>query len=637
MLDQVAADALVTLRARGSSASELARCCALLGDLHNVSEAAAAAVAVAMQKHPAHAALQCAACKALSSLPADGAAQRASAAAAGGVEAVAAALLAFPADARLQRSACFALCAITGDNEQHRARMCAAGAVPAVVAALKAHGSADDEMQHAACAALTRLLSDASPGSVAAAVQAGAADAVIAVLRGGGAGAGAPSPRCCAAACFALAGLAASAATRLQITNAGGIEDIVGVLSAHAADPLLSGNACSVLARVYGAGDGAPCARACSAAAAAAAAVVAAMDAHRGSAHTQRQGCYALWTMAHGGSNRAAHVRAAGGIAAAVAALRAHPADAAVQTHGCDAVAHLCLGNARAALEAGAAGAVEAVTRAMRTLAAHDYRRSDCFAMRVLVAPARDTGGANAAKAAAAGATAALVRMLQQTAHGETEEWHGDACWALCFIARHDARQADAPGGIEAVVATLRRATDERARDAAAAAASFAAAAAAVAARAEGVVALPLEAGMLAALRTLIDGSATRQDRALRAGALQAVSAAAESDVSGNETARAMLQSLQPALHAAAGRHDAGSCAHPTCARCAGQRASGSMCALPGCGARVRAAAAPSGRHKSLLRCARCRCAAYCGTVHSHADWARHKAGCRRAHANESP
>jgi hypothetical protein len=393
----------------------------------------------------------------------------------------------------------------------------------------------------------------------------------------------------------------------------------------------LASSACGAIGHLFGGHEYHPCARASALAAPAATAVVAALRTHRGSAWAQRQGCFALWSVAGGVPSNAAHARAAGGVAAAVAALRAHPTDVLLQMHGCDAVARLCLENAQAAAEAGAVGGVEAVTRTMRVLDADGpLRRSDCIAMRVLVG----VYAPNAAKAAAAGAPAALVRMLQATAHGAGNEWHGDACWALCYIAQHDPRQAEAPGAIEAVLATLRHATAERARDAAAIEASFAAAAAVAASRNDGTFALPPEAGMLAALAALVGCSVARQDRAVRAGALEAVSAAAESDASSNEAASTVLQGLQPLLQAAAERHDAGSCAQAACARCAGQRAAGCMCALPGCGARLRAAVAPSGRHKSLLRCARCRSAAYCGAEHSHADWARHKADCRRAQAN---
>ena len=54
------------------------------------------------------------------------------------------------------------------------------------------------------------------------------------------------------------------------------------------------------------------------------------------------------------------------------------------------------------------------------------------------------------------------------------------------------------------------------------------------------------------------------------------------------------------------------------------------MCALPGCGARLRA----DDSGKTLMLCAGCRIVAYCGAEHQRADWkTRHKAECASLHA----
>jgi hypothetical protein len=632
---QAAADAISTLRARSSSADELARCSQLLADMDNVSDAAAmSAVVGAMQTHPTHAALQRGGCKALSSLAFHSAAHRAKAGAVGGVDAVASAMRAFPADKQLQLSACFALANVTDDNAQNRVHASAAGAVPAVVAVLKACGDCTD-VEHAGCAALTNLL-HGNMGNVAAAVQAGAIDAVVAVLRGRGA-----STLRYASACSALSNLAVSEATQCNIADAGGIEAVLAVLRAHVADAMVSTNACSALGNIFGGGDFLSCARASSLAADAAVGVVAALNAHRGSAGVQQHGCFALCNIARGDAppqcpNNVVHVHAAGGISAVVAALRAHPSDTMIQMHGCDAVAVMCGGVDSVTLEAGAAGAVEVVARAMHTLASHgsEMQRGCCRAMRQLV----ESGTANRAKAAAAGAAEALVLMMQSSADSEDLGLHSEACFALTLITLADAGKADVPGGVEAVVATLRRGTQKRARDAAAAAAAAAAVAAANNGG-DGQVDESLEAAMLAALLSLIREHAGRQERAVRAGGLEAVLAAVESDaVMGDDFARTVHGTLLPLLHEAAQRHDAaGGCTQPEgCTRCAGMRARGAMCALPACCARQRAALTESG-NTSLLRCGRCRLVAYCGAAHQHDDWARHKAECRRrAHADET-
>jgi hypothetical protein len=122
----------------------------------------------------------------------------------------------------------------------------------------------------------------------------------------------------------------------------------------------------------------------------------------------------------------------------------------------------------------------------------------------------------------------------------------------------------------------------------------------------------------------------------VRAGALEAPAAESGDTVNSNEFVRSALPNLLSTLRAAAQRHDAGGCTQPAgCARCAGLCARGAMCALPECCACQRAAATESG-HKSLLRCGRCRLAAYCGAAHQRDDWARHKAECRRARADDA-
>jgi hypothetical protein len=83
------------------------------------------------------------------------------------------------------------------------------------------------------------------------------------------------------------------------------------------------------------------------------------------------------------------------------------------------------------------------------------------------------------------------------------------------------------------------------------------------------------------------------------------------------------LQHILNGLQNAAQRHDARACRHDDCKRCAGLRASGRMCSLPGCCARAR----ENGR--KLLRCGRCRAATYCGAPHQRCDWERHKLECR--------
>jgi hypothetical protein len=111
------------------------------------------------------------------------------------------------------------------------------------------------------------------------------------------------------------------------------------------------------------------------------------------------------------------------------------------------------------------------------------------------------------------------------------------------------------------------------------------------------------------------------ETRAVLAGVLEALEARGAVASPAAETARLdIIRRLQPAAQ----RHDGEPCAVDGCMRCAAARISGIMCALPGCGARVRDGAAA----KKLLRCGTCRAACYCGAAHQRADWGRHKGAC---------
>jgi hypothetical protein len=61
------------------------------------------------------------------------------------------------------------------------------------------------------------------------------------------------------------------------------------------------------------------------------------------------------------------------------------------------------------------------------------------------------------------------------------------------------------------------------------------------------------------------------------------------------------------------------------CVRCEAQRAAGTLCGAPGCGARRR-----DGGAKALQRCSGCRIAAYCSVEHQRVAWGSgHKGACR--------
>jgi hypothetical protein len=117
------------------------------------------------------------------------------------------------------------------------------------------------------------------------------------------------------------------------------------------------------------------------------------------------------------------------------------------------------------------------------------------------------------------------------------------------------------------------------------------------------------------ALHELVSG---HEAAAVLAGALEALEQRTATD-DANEALRTRLIRL---LQLAAQLHDAHPCTHPGCKRCAAARARGAMCALAGCGIRMREGG------KRLRFCSTCRTARYCSEAHQLEDWQRHKPEC---------
>jgi hypothetical protein len=117
----------------------------------------------------------------------------------------------------------------------------------------------------------------------------------------------------------------------------------------------------------------------------------------------------------------------------------------------------------------------------------------------------------------------------------------------------------------------------------------------------------------------ILVGGSGHEARAVLAGALESL----ETRHAEHPDAELARLEIIRHLHPAAQRHDAAPCTVVGCQRCAAARASGVMCALPGCGARSR-----DGGAKKLLRCGTCRAACYCGAAHQREDWGRHKGAC---------
>jgi hypothetical protein len=287
-------------------------------------------------------------------------------------------------------------------------------------------------------------------------------------------------------------------------------------------------------------------------------------------------------------------------IQAIVAAMRAFPAAAKLQLHGCDALCNTCYTVRDNQLAAAAAGGLEVAIAAMRTHASNtDVQLAGCC---VLGALAQDVPRAQT-RVGALGGVEAVVAALRTTCAAQQQPPPSDradfmARWgrvmhALVRQQPTNAHTAVAAGAIELIVAHMCAPAD---------------------------AAADVFKWACLLLPCLVAGTG-HETRAVLAGVLEALEARGAEASPAAETARVeLIRCVQPA----ALRHDAAPCAVGDCQRCAAARASGAMCALPGCGARVRDGAAA----KKLLRCGTCRAACYCGPAHQRADWGRHKGAC---------
>jgi hypothetical protein len=140
-------------------------------------------------------------------------------------------------------------------------------------------------------------------------------------------------------------------------------------------------------------------------------------------------------------------------------------------------------------------------------------------------------------------------------------------------------------------------------------------------------------------LHLLLHDQPARARAALRAGAVDAMARhKLPRDIDADDLE--CEAALAAELSSAAAAHDAAPCADAamaaSCARCAAAGATGERCALTGCCAwRRRAAAAADGAGEDgaaagvkLRRCGACRTVAYCSAEHQRAHWAQHKHEC---------
>ncbi len=463
---------------------------------------------------------------------------------------------------------------------------CADEVVAAVVAAMNAHCDFAP-LQHFGCAVIAHVPLGVHGHSAEGAAR--AVDAVLAAMRAHPSDA--PLQQAC---CTALGSIVVqSEVNTIGAVAAGAVPAVVSTMLAHRTYVDVQSRGCDALGCLYHFSCGDDLATNCGAVHA----LVSALNAHPGSARVQAFGCKALGNVLAAGNDATAALRInafeLGAVKAVVAALRAHPAHAGVAHGGCLALRHLACDHSHepSRREAEHAGAIDAVTAAMRAhLHDADVQCEGCIALL----------SALNSYLRAAGCTVIDAVLAAMRAHPTNTDIQMHGCIALTLTVANDdgnRRAAIAAGAIEAVVATLALCPQ-----------------------------LPLYKMAWSSLSWLSRNCEASHDRAVRAGALDALTAAVElpEDVANAPGHVELIAHLR----AAAKRHDdAAACEHAAeCTRCAALRARGERCALPGCGARRREGAA----NKTLLLCAACRGAArYCGPAHQRADWARHKPACR--------
>jgi hypothetical protein len=510
----------------------------------------------------------------------------------------------------------------------------------AVVAALRRHARSHVRVAREGAAAL-RQLARHSAASGAAARAAGGFHALVAAMRAHPSDAAAVGE-----GCDALLKLGShDAETRRAAGGAGAIEVLLDVLRAHAAHEGVSLSACDALSQLL-----LDCAananRAC--AAGGLAPITAALRTHTADRDVQLWSCRALTLLVRRSSSDTDRLAALPqadvltAIRVVVAAMDARPTDAELLNEGGCALNWLCE-TAEYREAAGAAGAVRALVRALHVDAARADAAEHADALTHdfnALARVCDSTVRNQTEAVAAGAPPLVIAALSTyRAHAQLQRAGVFALSCMAMAPRPDAAAAVAV--LEAVVAAMRANTavgynkdvqiygcsaiastiamhQGAVEEAAIACGAIEAAVAAFNRRTPRVDHIIFTSAVFALDMLTYTATAAHEDRAVRAGALDAITA------DGRPVGEQLEEVFMPRLRAAAARHDEAPCAHAACERCAAAlRASSAMCALAGCGAKAR-----DGK-KALQRCARCRVAAYCGEAHQHSDWARHKRECR--------
>jgi hypothetical protein len=551
-------------------------------------EDAVRAVVAALTRGVQHAALQTHGCDALALL------LRAASAAsvtsgADGVAAVLAAMRAHPDDAEVQSAACHALIELGTLDATNCATAGATGGVAAVVAAMTRH-STDPFVVQRACNALGNLARHHRQNAVTA-VKSGAVTASLAAMRDFS-----TDMQVQLDGCYALCHIFDKAGTLGGAHADGAATDAtVAAMRAFASDHVLQRCCCDVLGRMFledRSADAAWVRRG----GVVLAVVTAALGAHRQDVDMLTAGCVVIKCLMMNYNIQenqcAAGIR--GTVEAIVAAMRAFPMAAMLQVHGCDALVNICYTVRDNQLAAAATGGLEVAIAAMRAHASNvKVQYAGCCVLGALATDIpriqRRVGELGGVEVVAALSTCA-VEPPPWDRTDFFQRW-GQMMRTLMRHQPINAHTAVAAGVIELIVAHM--CVPDADTD--------------------------VFEWACIVLHCLVVGTG-HEARAVVAGALEALETR-RAEASNAEAERVeLIRYLQSAKQ----RHDAAPCAVAGCQRCAAARASGAMCALPGCGSRCRDGAAK----KKLLRCGTCRAACYCGPAHQRADWGRHKGAC---------
>jgi hypothetical protein len=289
--------------------------------------------------------------------------------AAGAVEALVCALLAFPAEDFIQGFGCAAVCHLVFNHEANAIKAGACGAVEAMMALLRTPGL---RLLTVACQVLNhligRIIHKTCAPNLRRAIDAGAFDAVVAVVRSN-----CEDAELATSGCFALCAMLADGVCCQEACRDLAVDTAALVMRAHSQDAGVQDAAMAFLARLFIWLTRGSCRKlAWQGHEVALAAVLAAMQSHVASLELGGRCAGALFYMLSLGDEEVqAKAAALGAFDVIMATMQSHKLDARTQENTCGALEQLITGSPARTRDAATAGAVEAVLSALSSHSAH--------------------------------------------------------------------------------------------------------------------------------------------------------------------------------------------------------------------------------------------------------------------------